>query len=149
MRIFSDVVKFKETKSSLRGRTYLIAFFLVVSFYEPVFASPTKAFLLSLCIPGGGQFYNGKYIKGTLFAAGEAGLIYGWNWANKRAEQSREDLDETRYNSSIRSRNDFIWGLVGLVFISSLDAYVDAHLQNFDVIFKEETAYLVYRVPLH
>ncbi len=111
-------------------------------------ASPTKAFLLSLCIPGGGQFYNGKYIKGGLFAAGEIVLGYGAYWAHHRAEEARKQLDETRYNSSIRSRNDFIWGLVGAVFLSSVDAYVDAHLKNFDVIVGEEQVWLGVRVKL-
>ncbi len=126
-------------------RKWLSAFLLIVLLHGSSLASPTKAFLLSLCVPGGGQFYNGKYIKGVFFAVGEAGLIYGWSWANRRAEQAREEMDETRYNSSIRSRNDFIWGLIGLVFISALDAYVDAHLRNFDVIFEEETVYLMVR----
>jgi len=108
---------------------------LLIPLYFPLSAqgSPTKAFVLSLVLPGGGQFYNGAYLKGGLFALGEGTLAYGVYWGQSRMSEAKRELDETRYTSSRRSRNDFIWGLIGLVFLSSLDAYVDAHLKEFEV----------------
>ena len=34
--------------------------------------SPALAWGLSFCLPAGGQFYNGQYLKGLLFLGGEA-----------------------------------------------------------------------------
>jgi hypothetical protein len=85
-----------------------------------VVKSPTKAVLYSL-VPGGGQWYNGKYGKAVLLFCGAAALTTVRTYGPDR---------QTRENAS--------WWLVGLYIYNLLDAYVDAHLYHFDEQLGEE-----------
>ena len=76
-------------------------------------------------IPGVGQFYNGKYLKGALIVMSE---IYSISMANK-------------FSSNIVKRNSFIWLSIGIYIYSIIDAYIDAELASFpdkDNLLKEE-----------
>jgi hypothetical protein len=77
-------------------------------------SSPRTAVLLSL-VPGGGQWYNRKYLKAVV--VGGAALSLGV---------------ARHYESDRTVREDFSWWLVGLYIYNLLDAYVDAHLTGFD-----------------
>ncbi|NIR65937.1 MAG: hypothetical protein GWN61_17055 [candidate division Zixibacteria bacterium] len=106
--------------------------------------SPTGALLRSLVIPGWGQLYNDKYIKAGLIAGLESFLIYqtAYYWDKT---STYEDLYTSDTNSVTRLdkflqydryrdlRNQHIWFLGITVVFSIFDAYVDAHLKNFDV----------------
>ncbi len=106
--------------------------------------SPTGALLRSMAFPGWGQFYNRKYIKALVVMAGEGYCIVqaarNWDLADQAI-----DLFVDEDNSYLRQkyyyaydfyqdrRNLFLW-LSGLaIFLSMIDAYVDAHLANFDI----------------
>ena len=92
--------------------------------------SPTGAMLRSLLSPGGGQLYNGKWLKAGLLFVTETGLIVNalyWDHQTKKVANAW-DRDFCRNN-----RNLSIWWLAGVVLLSMGDAYVDAHLANFDV----------------
>ncbi len=106
--------------------------------------SPTGALLRSLVVPGWGQLYNDKYIKAGIIAGLETFLIYQTAYYWERTS-TYEDLytsdtnDVSRYDKFLQYdryrdlRNQHIWFLGITVFYSIFDAYVDAHLKNFDV----------------
>jgi len=68
-------------------------------------------------IPGAGQFYNGKWVKGTLLAGAQ---IY-----------VTSQFKNYRQNGPIGQRNTYAWWVIGLWVYSMLDAYVDAQLSTF------------------
>lgn len=88
--------------------------------------SPTGAAVRSALFPGWGQFYNRKPVKGALFLAGEACLL-----AQIGREQRQADEDVHR-----QRRNTLVLWWAGVKLFAIIDAYVDAHLYDFDT--KEE-----------
>lgn len=103
---------------------------------------PGRAALFSLMLPGGGQLYNQSYLK----AIGVAGievyliskLVYDLNRSSEYRDQANgasssseqafyEDLEEDYFRRSQTDR----WWLGTVVFLSMVDAYVDAHLYNY------------------
>ncbi len=91
--------------------------------------SPTGAMLRSMAMPGWGQWYNGKRIKSVLVAGGEIGLVVDAIVQNQLAAKA-ETLYEREYYRNNRSLA--IWYLGALILYSMADAYVDAHLFDFD-----------------
>ena len=91
--------------------------------------SPRTAMICSLTFPGLGQLYNGKKFKALLFFGGEIGLLYNSIYLNQKYKENTDDYVKNFY---IENRNLSNWWLVGVVLISILDAYVDAHLYSFD-----------------
>jgi len=102
-------------------------------------------FLLSTVIPGGGQLYNQKYLKASIYGAAEIGLIYGAYIQNARLKDSQDDLklfnyDEESYeykklNHEIRvykkERDTFIWLTAATILLSGGDAFVDSYFKDF------------------
>ncbi|GAB5465102.1 MAG: hypothetical protein Kapaf2KO_05380 [Candidatus Kapaibacteriales bacterium] len=120
--------------------------------------SPTSAIYWSI-IPGGGQYYNEDYLKSGLFLTSASvltGLII-YNYSKFNPLQDRYDsLEETLSNmqtsdpeyvnlqaeqSSVLRRKEVfrdnahlsIFFLGMSYFIATMDAYVGAHLYDFDV----------------
>ncbi len=91
--------------------------------------SPRGAMLRSLFVPGGGQFYNGKWLKGVLIAGTEVGLIANAIIQNQFAVQSKTLIEKEFYQNN---RGLSIWWLGAVILYSIGDAYVDAHLYKFD-----------------
>jgi len=108
--------------------------------------SPTKALLRSIAFPGWGQFYNEKYFKSALIFGVETTYIIlaadQWrktdfhkkNFQNAvpYSPEQYEEFDLYKYHRD--QRNLYLWVVTGIVFLSMFDAYVDAHLYNFDKI---------------
>lgn len=108
--------------------------------------SPTKALLRSVAFPGWGQFYNEKYFKSALIFGVETTYIIlaadQWrktdfhkkNFQNAvpYSPEQYEEFDLYKYHRD--QRNLYLWVVTGIVFLSMFDAYVDAHLYNFDKI---------------
>ncbi len=91
--------------------------------------SPTGAMLRSLVFPGWGQWYNNKKIKAIVFFCGETALLTNAIYLNQQLVNS-EDLATREFY--INNRNLSVWWLVGVVLFSMGDAFVDAHLADFD-----------------
>ena len=66
-------------------------------------------------IPGLGQFYNQKYLKGALIFSSEAALL----------------RNISLYSADIAMRNSLMWWLLGIYVFNIVDAYVDAELSTF------------------
>jgi len=93
--------------------------------------NPSTAMYHSLCIPGWGQINNGKKKKAVLFFAAELSFIGGYLYNNYRIRHhpmSDWDRDNLRTD-----RNTFIIYWMVAKVLGIVDAYVDAHLANFDV----------------
>ena len=78
-----------------------------------------SAVLRSLALPGWGQFYNGKHIKGSVIAAVELGSAVAYVVRRNQIK----DL-------SVHTRNVYFFTTIGVVLYSMADAYVDAHLSR-------------------
>ena len=119
---------------------------------------PLKAVALSCLFPGGGQLYNGKIIKCGFVLAVEGSFIglaaYHHLEAEKYYDRYRVSLSASDYTEYVKYYNkrqsDFFW--VGtIIFLSAIDAYVDAHLFDFEekknkihLKFENNTVGLVY-----
>ena len=95
--------------------------------------NPRQAFLFSL-VPGGGQFYNQKYVKGSLVMGLETLALYSWLENSKIYKNYDSEEYSLRQNRYLEKRNKYAWWVIFLYFYSMIDAMVDAHLSPFDDI---------------
>lgn len=139
--------------SRLRDKVFLL--FLFVSFLtysqgtdsvstdstEYVFKkSPTGALLRSAVLPGWGQFYNESYLKIPIIAGLAAWFGYNY-FSNDRQYRDYKTLYQTTGNrlhylnrEFYRDQRDNFAIYLGILYIANLvDAYVDAHLFDFNV----------------
>ena len=95
--------------------------------------NPKTAFYLSV-VPGGGQLYNGKVLKGSLVLALESFAIYSW-LENAKIYRDYDSADkQLSKNRYLEKRNKYDWWVIFIYFYSMIDAMVDAHLSPFDQI---------------
>ena len=88
--------------------------------------SPRAAAFRSVVLPGWGQFYNARPIKGGVIAAAEVASFVGIVIRKRHLDR------EKAVDPSAPRRNVFIFTALGLIFYSAVDAYVDAHLWGSD-----------------
>lgn len=107
--------------------------------------SVAKAVLLSLTLPGGGQFYLGQPLKGVLFGGIELALLglSAWKYQRYQESQSTEDLQN--------AFGTFIL-FVGTWAFSAADAYVSANLYEYQrkirMVLQENTVGMILEVPM-
>ena len=116
--------------------------------------SPKRAAFLSLALPGAGQVYNGRWWKVPIVYGAIGGMVYLIDY-NERlydrletaltAQRNGEEHEFTGTTigneNSLRALRDGFdkdrqLSYIGLVFVyalQSMEAFVDAHLQDFDV----------------
>ncbi|MBN2102779.1 hypothetical protein JW835_01920 [bacterium] len=92
--------------------------------------SPVGAMIRSAIFPGWGQLYNGKWFKALLVVGIEAGLAGNAMLMNQRMIHSTT-IDEREFYR--HHRGTFVWWFAGVYLLNILDAFVDAHLFEFDV----------------
>jgi hypothetical protein len=109
--------------------------------------SPWKAVLYSAILPGLGQFYNGSYWKVPVIAilSGYFGyeiirnnnkfIDYRDLYAQSQSDSIPEgDLRLKQYREFYRNQRDNFYLYSGIFYLINLvDAYVDAHMFDFDV----------------
>jgi hypothetical protein len=109
--------------------------------------SPWVAVGLSAIAPGAGQIYNENYWKAPVIWALGGYWVYEWTKQNNRYWEFRALYDQSitpslpagnRQYKDLREfyhdeRDKFAWFIGGLYFLNLLDAYVGAHLYDFDV----------------
>lgn len=104
--------------------------------------NPGGALLRSAVLPGWGQFYNDRPLKGIVMGSIELGLL-GWLIGEHIAsERARSMNDEQAYERHSRRRLDLIWYTSAAWLFGMLDAYVDAYLYPFSTeneVFERET----------
>ncbi|MCL6493875.1 MAG: hypothetical protein K6T54_03740 [Ignavibacterium sp.] len=102
--------------------------------------SPWGAVARSAVIPGWGQFYNESYWKIPVIWGTAVWFVYNWvdnnNLYNdyKSLYQSSESEYYRRLRNFYRDQRDKFTIYLGLLYLLNLvDAYVDAHLFDFNV----------------
>lgn len=102
--------------------------------------SPWGAVARSAVIPGWGQFYNESYWKIPIIWGTAAWFVYNWvdnnNLYNdyKSLYQTSESEYFRRLRNFYRDQRDKFTIYLGLLYLLNLvDAYVDAHLFDFNV----------------
>jgi hypothetical protein len=98
---------------------------------KPFFSSPTGIMFRSLVVPGWGQATNHAWVKAVIVAGGETALIA--SIVQDTHQLKSLDATDPQYGVIYDHRQRNSWWLGGLVFLSMVDAYVDAHLKGFDV----------------
>lgn len=92
--------------------------------------SPKSAMIRSLAFPGAGQWYNEQKIKAALVVATQGVLIgLRFHFDNKAKVSEPGSLKRA---ANIDRRNQTYWIMGAVVLVSMLDAYIDAHLFDFD-----------------
>lgn len=105
--------------------------------------SPKSAFFRSLVLPGWGQSKLGAPVRGGVYFALEAGSLWNLYRADRKLSEARRRqrfFEETgrsgEGNALVRERRnereDWITLSVFFLFFSGADAFVAAHLRDFD-----------------
>ena len=97
---------------------------------------PKTAFYLSL-IPGGGQLYNGKLLKGSIVMGLESLAIYSFlenSNIYKDYDNGDHPFSKGRY---LEKRNKYAWWIGIIYFYAMIDAVVDSHLHSFNNLMDE------------
>ena len=146
---------------------------------DTLYRSPWGAVGRSFLVPGWGQWYNGSKWKVPVFVIGDVSMMRIYVVKNrkvKRIENQRKQIDRqiktdpfltdeqkqilrSRYNNltgsldgALNDRNLYGWLFAISHLLGMVDAYVDAHLYNFndkmDLAYDPEmnTVYLCWRV---
>ncbi|HEX6911951.1 MAG TPA: DUF5683 domain-containing protein [Longimicrobium sp.] len=108
--------------------------------------SPRGAFLRSLVLPGWGQSELGAPGRGGIYFALEAGSLWMYVKSARKLDEARENeriaretgvLAEGQIDPLVRDRQnqreDWLTLSIFWLFFSGADAFVTAHLQDFDV----------------
>ncbi len=145
----SALTSFARKVDSIKADTNMT----VVKHKDPVIKkfrmkkSPTTAVLLSAVLPGAGQFYNESYWKVPIIGGLVGYFGYEYFRNNNLYKDYRDDYaaSQTEINpdgdftlKTLREfyrdqRDDFVWYFLIVYVINMVDAYVDAHLFDFDV----------------
>ncbi|MCF7832953.1 MAG: hypothetical protein K9N05_05200 [Candidatus Marinimicrobia bacterium] len=92
--------------------------------------SPALSIGLSAVFPGGGQLYNQKWLKGTIFMGTELALggIAAYHYY-----KHVNNINSTLFGGDdpLTTAKQFTWFFAAVYVYSLMDAYVDAHLSNF------------------
>ena len=106
----------------------------------PSQVGPTQALAASAAYPGFGQLLNGSESKAALFGGAEAFLIARLVLEDRRTRHSLRLYNQTGqgryfddYSEHFDTRQTLLWWVVVAALLGIADAYVDAHLDNFDV----------------
>ena len=108
--------------------------------------SPGRAFVHSLLIPGWGQSELGAPVRGSVYFSLEAGSLWMYYKSRQKLREAREVqrvqreaglLEPTAKHPLVRDREnqteDWLTLSIFWLFFSGADAFVAAHLQDFDV----------------
>ena len=98
--------------------------------------SPKIAVLRSFMFPGGGQFYNGQPIKGSILSS--AGITSAYLYLDFSNKYSGSDnLDSSIKKEYLHKRNRYGWWVIIVYIYGLLDAVVEAHLHPFNKVMNE------------
>ncbi len=139
----------------------ILGFCLLLSAQKP--KSPTRAAIYSAVLPAGGQIYNHAYVKAGVVLGVQSYLIASAIVHDNKVDEYRQKSTNTTdafYKQFYQTKqkeyqelrtSDFWWMGITTV-LSVLDAYVDAHLSDFDaqkqkihLLFEEDKLTLQYK----
>jgi hypothetical protein len=123
-------------------RNVLLVFIIIISFSfgqeidSTKIKTPKKAALWSM-LPGGGQIYNGKYLKAGIIITLESLAI--WKSIENGKNYNHSITNDNTNDLYLTDRNKFAWWAFFVHVFGLLDAIVDSHLEPFDPIMKSES----------
>jgi hypothetical protein len=105
--------------------------------------NPTHAMLYSAFIPGGGQVYNKAYVKAGIVIGVQGYLLGSTLYNDAKVQDYKKKITATddafllqhyrdRRDEYREARTSDIWWMGITCVLSMLDAYVDAHLHDFE-----------------
>lgn len=125
-------------------RKHILILLLLLCLAMPCIAQslsrPARAMLFSAVLPGGGQMYNKAWVKGGI-VIGVQGWLIGSAIHNDLQRAHYHDLvvsganpvwNAAREKEYQRRVNNDIWWIGITAVLSSIDAFVDAHLADFE-----------------
>jgi len=98
--------------------------------------SPKIAALRSFMFPGGGQFYNGQPVKGSILASTGIASAYLYIDFSKKYSSS-DGLSPMIKKDYLYQRNRYGWWVIIVYIYGLLDAVVEAHLHPFNEVMNE------------
>ncbi len=118
----------------MRKYLLIIIFLAFCSFIfaDEVKKNPIKSATLSLFIPGAGQFYNEQFIKSGVIIALESSFAGLAIYHHLEAEKYYDKGDLNNYDKYYYKKQNDLWWLGTIIFLSTIDAFVDAHLFDFE-----------------
>ncbi len=136
-----------QPRDTVRGPVTIIADTVIGERPDSVDAiSPRGAFLRSLVLPGWGQSELGAPGRGGIYFALEAGSLWMFAKSARKLDEARENeriaretgvLAPEQIDPLVRDRQnqreDWLTLSIFWLFFSGADAFVTAHLQDFDV----------------
>ncbi len=153
--IFTNILRIQSMK---RLYIIIILYFFSISLHAEDSAidelsyqylkSPTVATIKSALIPGWGQYYVESYFKSALFLGTEATFVYilidnhsKYTSARDEYEAAKDRGDDdyviSRLEANMKAyhnnRDQTAFYMLGIHVLSAIDAYVGAHLFEFDV----------------
>lgn len=102
--------------------------------------SPTKALFMGMVLPGSGEFYNKKYLKGVIFLS--AGLYLGYKsyyyYDKQKDYYDKYLIDQNqktyeKYKENYDKMQSYIYFYIINLAISTLDGVVESYLYNWHV----------------
>ncbi len=102
--------------------------------------SPTKALIMGVLVPGSGDFYNKKYVKGSIFFG--LGLFFAYksyNYYNKQKEYYDDYLEtESRekyrlYEKNYDNMEKYMYFYLLNLTISTIDGVVESYLSDWHI----------------
>ena len=119
----------------MNPRVLLIVFVIIsFSFGQEIdstnIKTPKKAALWSI-LPGGGQVYNGKYLKAGIVITLESLAIW------QSIENGQNYKNDNSNDLFLIDRNKYAWWAFFVHVFGMLDAIVDRHLEPFDPIMED------------
>ncbi len=124
-------------------RNVLLIFIIIISFSfgqeidSTKIKTPKKAALWSM-LPGGGQIYNGKYLKAGIIITLESLAI--WKSIENGKNYNHSITNDNTNDLYLTDRNKFAWWAFFVHVFGLLDAIVDSHLEPFDPIMENESS---------
>ncbi len=94
--------------------------------------TPKKAALWSI-LPGGGQIYNGKYLKAGIIITLESLAIW------QSIENGKNYEIDGSNSTYLQDRNKFAWWAFFIHIYGLLDAVVDSHMKPFGPMMENDT----------
>lgn len=121
--------------------------------FKAGYPDPKKAAILSLALPGAGQLYNKRWWKLPLVYGAMGGMVYSIDYNTRQYRrfsqayilalrgEPHEFIDYNlstqaikRYRDQFDKRRQLSWiGLAAVHLLQSAEAFVDAHLMQFDL----------------
>jgi len=99
--------------------------------------TPKNAAKKAMMFPGGGQFYNGQPIKGSLILGLAIASAY-MSSNNAKKYQNYTGTNSSVKQGYLKQRNKYGWRIIYIYIYGLLDAIVEAHLHPFEDVMNED-----------